>query len=144
LEKYFWLAFLARSSASKASPADRVKKAITPRIQVAFNKSPGDETMLTRKTILAKLKKNKERLKGYGVKHIGLFGSYSRGNQAPGSDVDILVEFAAGKKTFDNFMELKFFLEQLFESEVDLVIAESIKPDLKPYILESVEYAAGL
>jgi predicted nucleotidyltransferase len=41
-------------------------------------------------------------------------------------------------------MELKFFLEQLFESEVDLVIAESIKPDLKPYILESVEYAAGL
>jgi len=41
-------------------------------------------------------------------------------------------------------MELKFFLEDLFECKVDLVVVEAIKPDLKPYILESVKYAAGV
>ena len=41
-------------------------------------------------------------------------------------------------------MELKFFLEDLFDCKVDLVILESIKPDLKPHILRSVKYAAGV
>jgi predicted nucleotidyltransferase len=39
-------------------------------------------------------------------------------------------------------MELKFFLENLFECKVDLVIFEAIKADLKPYILGNVKYAA--
>ena len=60
------------------------------------------------------------------------------------SDIDVLVEFEKGRKTFDNYMELKFFLEDLFNCKVDLVILESIKPDLKPYILRSVKYASGV
>ena len=56
----------------------------------------------------------------------------------------MLVEFEKGKKTFDNYMELKFFLEDLFNCKVDLVILESIKSDLKPHILRSVKYATGV
>jgi len=97
--------------------------------------------MLTAEEILKLIQQNKERIKRYGVKRIGLFGSYLRGEQKESSDIDILVEFEKGKKTFDNYMELKFFLEDLFKRKVDLVIAESVKPELKKYIMKSVKYA---
>lgn len=100
--------------------------------------------MLTYKNILTKLEENKATIKKYGVKKIGLFGSYLRKEQKPTSDLDILVEFEKGKVTFDNYMDLKFFLEDLFECKVDLVMKEAIKPDLKPYIIGSVKYAAGV
>jgi len=95
------------------------------------------------KTILTKLSENKATIKKYGIKRIGLFGSYLRNEQKPTSDIDILVEFENGKITFDNYMDLKFFLEDLFKCKVDLVMQEAIKPDLKPYIMGSVKYAAS-
>ena len=95
------------------------------------------------KTILTKIAENKSTITKYGVKKIGLFGSYLRNEQKPNSDIDILVEFENGKITFDNYMDLKFFLEDLFKCKVDLVLQESIKPDLKPYIMGSVKYAAS-
>jgi hypothetical protein len=100
--------------------------------------------MLTSEEILGKIEENKEKIRKFGVKKIGLFGSYIRGEQKPVSDVDVLVEFEKGMKTFDNYMDLKFFLEDLFNCKVDLVIAEAIKPDFKPRILESVKYATGV
>jgi hypothetical protein len=100
--------------------------------------------MLTKEEILEKLKGNKGEIKRFGVKKIGVFGSYVRGDHQRKSDIDILVEFEEGKKTFDNYMKLKFFLEDLFECPVDLVIAEAIKPRLKPYIMGEVIYAEGL
>lgn len=99
--------------------------------------------MLTDKTILTNLEENIGTIKKYGIKKIGIFGSYIRSEQKPTSDIDILVEFEKGKTTFDNYMDLKFFLEDLFKCKVDLVMKESIKPDLKPYILGSVKYAAN-
>jgi len=78
------------------------------------------------------------------VKRIGLFGSYVRGEERKKSDIDILVEFEKGKKTFDNYMGLALFLEDLLSLKVDLVIRENIKTLLKPYILKKVEYAKGL
>ena len=99
--------------------------------------------MLDANTILRKIEENINVIRGYGVKRIGVFGSYIEGEQKPDSDIDILVEFEKGKKNFDNYMELKFFLEKILENKVDLVIPESIKPELRPYILKSVKYAAG-
>ncbi len=78
------------------------------------------------------------------MKRIGLFGSYVRGEQKAKSDIDILVVFKEGKKAFDNYMELKFFLERLFEIEINFVIVESIKPDLRSRILEDVRYATKM
>ncbi len=100
--------------------------------------------MLTYEKVLKKLEAHRNKIKLYGVKRIGLFGSYMRNEQTPGSDIDVLVEFEHGKKTFDNYMDLKFFLEELFDCKVDLVVKEAIKPALKESILGSVHYAAGV
>ena len=70
----------------------------------------------------------------FGVKKLYIFGSYVRGEQTPESDIDILVEFEKGKKTFDNYMDLKFYLEDLFGKKVDLIIKEAVKPKLRKYI----------
>ncbi|OGW45486.1 MAG: nucleotidyltransferase [Nitrospirae bacterium RBG_13_41_22] len=77
----------------------------------------------------------------YGVKRIGIFGSFSRGEEKEGSDIDILVEFEKGCKTFDNYMDLKFFLADLFHRKVDLVTVEALRPHLKDNILKEVSYA---
>ena len=77
----------------------------------------------------------------FGVARIGIFGSYARGEEKPESDVDVLVEFRKGEKTFDHYMGLKFFLEDLFGRKVDLVMKEAIKPRLREPILSEVVYA---
>ena len=97
--------------------------------------------MLKYESIIEKIKLNMEQIKGFGVEKIGLVGSYIQNRQKADSDIDILVQFEKGRKTFDNYMSLKFFLENLFERKVDLVISEAVKPDLKPQILGSVKYA---
>ncbi|RLF53572.1 MAG: nucleotidyltransferase [Thermoplasmata archaeon] len=97
--------------------------------------------MLNREEILELLHENRKEIKRYGVKKIGLFGSFIRNQQKKDSDIDILVEFKKGKKTFDNYMDLKFFLEDLFNHDVDLVIKDAIRLELKTKILRSVRYA---
>lgn len=57
----------------------------------------------------------------FGVTRIGLFGSYDRGEQSSKSDVDILVDFLLGEATFDNFMQLEYFLEELLSKRVDIL-----------------------
>lgn len=77
----------------------------------------------------------------FGVRKIGIFGSFIRGEERPDSDVDILVEFRRGQETFDHYMDLKFYLEDLFGRKVDLVMKGAIKRRLKEYILGEVVYA---
>ena len=77
----------------------------------------------------------------YHVSKIGIFGSFARGEAKESSDVDVLVEFEKGYKTFDNFMELKFYLEDLFARKIDLVTVEALRPQLKEDILREVSYA---
>lgn len=77
--------------------------------------------------------------KRFGVKRIGLFGSFARGEQKDTSDVDILVEFE--EPTFDNFMNLAFFLEDLFSRRVELVTPDSLSPYIAPYVKKEVVWA---
>lgn len=77
----------------------------------------------------------------YGVKKIGIFGSFARSEARKGSDIDVLVEFESGCKTFDNFMDLKFYLEDVFSRKVDLVTTDALRPQLKENILREVSYA---
>ena len=88
------------------------------------------------------LAKHQEQLKQFGVKRWGVFGSFARDQQNAGSDVDILVEFEPGKKSFDNFMHLAFFLEEQVGRRVELVTPESLSPHIGPHILREVEYAS--
>jgi predicted nucleotidyltransferase len=99
--------------------------------------------MLTSEVIMKTLNLYHKEIQQFGVRRIGLFGSYRTNNQNKKSDVDILVEFKRGKKTFDNYMELKFFLEKIFDLPVDLVVKEAVKLELKTSILKSVRYATG-
>lgn len=77
-----------------------------------------------------------------GVRRIGIFGSWVRGEATHESDIDVLVEFT--DPSFDSYMELKFFLEELFGHKVDLVLVDSLKAQVKPKILGEVLYAEGL
>ncbi|MDP6776258.1 MAG: nucleotidyltransferase family protein [Candidatus Latescibacteria bacterium] len=90
--------------------------------------------------IMAAIEANSVRLRQYGVRRIGLFGSFVRGDEHGDSDIDLLVEFEQGRKTFDSFMSLAFYLEDLLGRKVEVVTAESLSPYLGPYILDEVEY----
>ena len=91
---------------------------------------------------IEKIKSNESIIRErFGVERIGVFGSFARGEEGASSDVDVLVEFRPGHKTFDNFMDLKFFLEDLFGRNVDLVTVQALKPRIKDEILREVVYA---
>lgn len=94
----------------------------------------------TKQDIINVLDQNQSRLRALGVKRIGLFGSFVRGEQRLDSDIDLLVEFEPGRKTFDSFMELSFFLEEALEHRTELVTMEALSPYLGPHILKEVEY----
>lgn len=95
----------------------------------------------TKQDVLNVLDSNRSQLRARGVRRIGLFGSFVRGEQRPDSDIDLLVEFEPGAKTFDSFMELSFFLEDILRHRIELVTVESLSPYLGPHILKEVEYA---
>ncbi|MCF7935483.1 MAG: nucleotidyltransferase family protein [Synergistales bacterium] len=90
--------------------------------------------------LLLYLKEHKQELRErFSVRRIGLFGSVLRGTAGPESDIDILVELE--RPSFDAYMDLKFYLEDIFGSPVDLVLRDSVKPRLKPIIESEVAYA---
>ncbi len=96
--------------------------------------------MITKTSILQLLRANGDLMRErFTVRSIGLFGSHARDEAGPDSDIDLLVEFET--PTFDHYMDLKFFLEDLFGTEVELVMADTVKPRLKPYISQQVIYA---
>ena len=88
--------------------------------------------------IIMKLRETKPVLKEkYKVKTLGVFGSYVRGEQKEGSDLDILVEFQEPVGLF-KFMELEEFLGKNTGVKVDLVSRKALKPRIGKYILEEV------
>ena len=91
---------------------------------------------------LALIEEHQDQIRALGVRRLGLFGSFVRGRQQAESDVDLLVEFEPGKKTFDNLIQLGFFLEDLLKRRVELVTPESLSPYIGPYILKEVEYVS--
>ena len=77
----------------------------------------------------------------YRVRQIGLFGSYRRGDQKKGSDVDILVDFYPDSgMDLITFVELEDFLSAILGMKVDLVMKSALKPRLGKHILKEVEF----
>lgn len=97
--------------------------------------------MKTRSDIINLLEQHREAIKSFGVRELGVFGSFARGEQTDKSDVDVLVDLE--KKTFDAYMDLLFFLEDIFGSKVDLVMKDTIKPRIKTRILAETIYVPG-
>jgi uncharacterized protein len=88
-----------------------------------------------RQTILARLNDRLETIHSFGVRSLALFGSVARDEATESSDLDFLVEFE-DPATFDRYMDLKFFLEDLFGKPVDLVTRRSLKPQIRQTVLE--------
>jgi predicted nucleotidyltransferase len=97
---------------------------------------------LTTSEILRTLEQNAPAIRRHGARSLGLFGSRARGTAAEQSDLDFVVEFET--KSFDAYMNLKAFLEQLFGGRVDLVLKDTIKPQLRERILSEALHAPGL
>jgi len=93
-----------------------------------------------REKLLQRLREHKDEIRRrFGVKSLAVFGSVARGEAGPESDVDILVEFE-GRATFDRYMGLKFFLEDLLGTRVDLVTRRALKPRMRPYVEREAVY----
>ena len=93
----------------------------------------------TKKELLNALSKNREMIKLFGVTSLGVFGSFSKGKIKDSSDVDLLVDFDPAKKSFDNFMDLSFFLEGIFGRKVEIVTTQSLSKFIGPHILNEVQ-----
>lgn len=101
--------------------------------------------MLTKEKVIETLSNHLVNIKGFGIERIGVFGSFSRGKETNESDIDILVEFQEGSKSFDNLMELYGYLKELFgdDRKIELVTRESLSPYIGPRILREVIYIEG-
>jgi predicted nucleotidyltransferase len=93
---------------------------------------------------IKEIKKQLETLKPvlkekYQVETLGIFGSYSRGEQKRKSDLDIIVEFSEPNDIdLFKFIELRLFLEDELNVKIDLVEKDTIKPRLKDQILQEI------
>jgi predicted nucleotidyltransferase len=96
---------------------------------------------MRRNEVVRLLTEHQQDLRQFGVKSLALFGSVVRDESRPDSDVDILVEFE-GAATFDRYMGLRFFLQDLLASPVDLVTRKALKPRLRPYVEQEAQYVA--
>ena len=94
----------------------------------------------TKESILELISSHRLKIRNFGVRKLGLFGSFVRNSQRSSSDVDLLIEFEKGKKSFDNFIQLNFYLEELLNRRVEIVTTESLSPYIGPYVLKEVVY----
>ena len=90
-------------------------------------------------TISATLAAQREQLfSKYPLKSLAIFGSVSRGDNGPDSDVDIMVEFS--KPVGMEFLDLAFELEDLLGCKVDLVTRNGVKDRYFKYIEPDLKY----
>ncbi len=101
----------------------------------------GKKEPLDARRIVGAIEADKRRIRKFGVKRIGLFGSFASGRPRKRSDIDFLVSF--GKPTYDNYIRLKFFLERKFGRKADIVTENSLHPYLSRVKKEAL-YAKGL
>lgn len=88
---------------------------------------------MQRDDILQILHDHKSEFAQFGVASLAIFGSVARDEAGPQSDVDILVEFS-GAATFDHYMGLKIYLEDLLGMRIDLATRQALKPRIRPAI----------
>jgi predicted nucleotidyltransferase len=94
---------------------------------------------LTRQEAVAVLTASESEIRALGVARLALFGSVLRNQARPDSDVDLLVQFAPGAKTYDHFLALSELLELRLGRSVELVTTEALSPFIGPRILAEAQ-----
>jgi len=97
------------------------------------------EVGMQRERVLRLLRDNRDKIELFDVESLAVFGSVARDEASSKSDVDIMVVFR-GPATFDQYMDLKFFLEELLGGSVDLVTQKALKPQLRAQVEQEAIY----
>ena len=97
---------------------------------------------IAREEVMHIIQEHLPAIRRFGVRRLGLVGSCVRGENTETSDLDFVVDLE--KKTFDAYMGLKLFLEDLFQCRVDLGLTDAIRPEFREAILREAVYAEGL
>jgi predicted nucleotidyltransferase len=94
---------------------------------------------LTRDGAMARLVEAEAEVRAHGVARLSLFGSVRRNEAGPDSDVDLLVQFYPGGKSFDRFLALSDLLEARLGRRVELITTEALSPFIGPRILAEAQ-----
>ena len=94
--------------------------------------------MRTRDEVLKILSESLPKLREYGVRELGIFGSVARNEENDSSDLDILVDLK--QHTFDAYMNLLAYFEDRLDCKIDLVMKDSLKPSIKNSVLSETVY----
>ena len=95
-----------------------------------------------KKALLQLITEHGDVIRNFGVKEIGIFGSFVRNEMNEDSDVDFLVDFYPEKKTYRNFIHLAYFLEDICGRKAELLTREGLSKYIGPKILNTTEYVA--
>jgi uncharacterized protein len=98
------------------------------------------DKVTTKQDLLDRLREHAPTIHAYGVRRIGLFGSFVRNEARDNSDVDLFVEFDPARKNLKNLVGLSRSLQALLGRKVELITPESLNRSLGKYILQEVEY----
>ncbi|MFZ1730609.1 MAG: nucleotidyltransferase family protein [Bacteroidota bacterium] len=90
---------------------------------------------LTKKRVFEIIEDLEAEIRALGVARLAVFGSVSRDEARSDSDVDLLVQFLPGSKTYDRFLALSELLEEHLGQRVELVTTEALSPFIGPHIL---------
>lgn len=97
--------------------------------------------MTTKEHIISAIKSKESEISKYGIKSVGLFGSYARDEQSEESDIDILIDFEPDEEKFDNYMAVYDIIEKLFENHrIEVVTRNGLSPYIGSKILNEVKY----
>jgi len=94
---------------------------------------------LSRHEVVGRIRRLEPELRAHGVRRLALFGSFARNEQHADSDVDFLVEFAPGRKTFNDFIAVGDLLEDSLGRRIELLTPESLSPHIGPHILQEAQ-----
>jgi hypothetical protein len=94
---------------------------------------------LRRDEAVKRLAASEAEIRALGVQRLALFGSVVRDEARPDSDVDLLVQFSPGAKTFEHFLALCDLLEERLGRRVELVTTEALSPFIGPRILAEAQ-----
>ena len=96
---------------------------------------------MNKEIIIKKIRSKRKEIAEYGIRAIGLFGSYIRDEQSETSDIDILIDFEADQENFDNFLAVCEIFERLFsKKKVEIVTKNGLSPYIGHKILKEVQF----
>ena len=96
----------------------------------------------SKRDIIQLIESRASSIKELGADRLGIFGSFAREEQKETSDIDLLVEFRPGMKTFNNLIDMADLLETLFQKKVDLLTWEGMAGFVQNEVKKDIEYVS--